>query len=170
MTSKVVILSSDTPSESEPSGDKYHPDEQSQGGQGDDMRTKDSEVDTDDVTGNINSDYKQEPSSCKRKLKGSQVSDMKPKTKALAPRKGETSNHSRMVSSKGLRTSKTRHRIPLSPMYVSSDDGCQADPPAKKGAHPNVPDQSKGSINITQVCVPLSLQNTIITCFIQKNV
>ena len=37
MTSKVVILSSDTPSESEPSGDEYRPDEQSQGGQGDDM-------------------------------------------------------------------------------------------------------------------------------------
>ena len=154
-TSKVVILSSDTPSESAPSSDEYRLDEQSQGGQDDDMRTEDGEVDANDVTGNINSDYEQEPSSRKRKLKGSQVSDIKQKTKASALRKGETSKHGRTEGSKGPRTGKTHRRIPSSPMYVSSDDGCQAESPAKQGARPDI---RKVSVNTTQVCVPPSLQ------------
>ena len=169
-TSKVIILSSDTPSESEPSGDEYRPDKQPQGGQDDDMRTEDGEVDTDDATGNINSDYEQEPSSRKRKLKESQVSDMKLKTKGSMLRKGETSKYSRMVSSKGLRTSKTRRRIPSSPMYVSSDDSCPADSPAKNGIRPDILDQGKGPVNVTQVCVPLAFQKIIVTWSLQKNV
>ena len=56
-TSKVIILSSDTPSESEPSGDEYRPDEQPQGGQDDDMRTEDGEVDTDDTTRNMSKNH-----------------------------------------------------------------------------------------------------------------
>ena len=169
-TSKVIILSSDTPSESEPSSDDYCPDEQSQGGQGDDMQTEDGEVVTDDVIENVNSDYEQEPLSRKRKLKGSQVSNMKVKKKASALHMGETSKLSRMVSSKGLRT-KIRPRIPSSPMYVLSDDGRQADSSlVKKGDRPNAPDQGMGSVDVTQVCVPPLLQNTTVTCRIQKNV
>jgi len=163
-SSKVIILSSDTPFESEPSSDEYHPDEQSQGGQDDDMRTEDGEVNADDVIGNIDSEYEREPLSRKRKLKGSQVSDIKQETKAsvlLLDRKGETSKHGKMVGSKGLRarttSGKTRRRIPSSPMYVPSDDSCQADSSAKKGARPDVSDQGK-SVNVTQVCVPPCLQ------------
>jgi len=40
-------------------------------------------------------------------------------------------------------------------MYVSLDDGCQVESPAKQGARPDI---HKLSVNATQVYVPPSLQ------------
>ena len=148
-SSKAIVLSSD--SLSEPSSDDYQPAKESQDAQDDDMDMEGSEiVSRKSSIGVIDSEYVQDLSLCKHKVKWSQVGDPKQKTSAMpSDSKDQASKQSRMMTSKvqkahGTSSRKVGHHIPSSPTHVLSND---AGP--QKDTHSNGP--CNKSTNTVQV-------------------
>ena len=125
-TSSVITLSSGLMSETELSGDDYVPGQESCGVNSDtDMEDGEVSSKTNTIR-DVDSEYEQEPLSRKRKAKGPEVGSAKQKS-SVPPldSRGQTSKQSKTVTFKDLKAHTTgtkRRRIPLSPMYVSSEE------------------------------------------------
>ncbi|KIM50841.1 hypothetical protein SCLCIDRAFT_12275 [Scleroderma citrinum Foug A] len=127
MSSKAIVISSD--SLSKPSTNDYQPAKESQDAQDDDMDMEGSEIiSRKSSIGVIDSEYEQDLSSRKRKVKWSQVGNPKQKTSTMPlDSKDQASKQSKMVTSKVQKAHGTSSRkvgccIPLSPTHVLSDD------------------------------------------------
>jgi len=99
-SSKAIVISSD--SMSKPSSDDYQPAKESQDAQDDDVDMEGGEVVSKKSSiGVIDSDYKQDPSSRKRKVKWSDAGDPKQKTNAVpSDSKDQASKWSKTMTSK----------------------------------------------------------------------
>jgi len=136
--SKTIVISD---SMSEPLNNDYQPTKESQDAQDNDVDMEGGEVvGGKSSIGDTNSEYKQEPSSRKRKAKWPQVNNPKQKTHAVSSdSKDQASKWSKTVTSKVPKACGTRrkvdHHIPSSPVCVSSeDDACP-----QKGTRSNIP-------------------------------
>jgi len=128
-------------------GDDYMPDQES--------RSVDSDVDMEDgevagrmnTIGDVDSEYEQEPSTRKRKAKGPVVGSAKQKS-SVPPldSRGQTSKWSKTVAFKDLKAHTTgtkRHRLPSSPMYVSSKEDIH-----REQKRSEVPDTAKALTHV----------------------
>jgi len=167
MTSRVLVLSDSLTPEPESSKNDYRPDQESRDIDTD-MDMEGDEVASEKSTAeDIDSEYKQELLSRKRKVKESQVRDSKQKGNVPSlDSKSQVSKRSKTVAfnvpkPRTIRP-KAGHPIPSSPTYVSSgDDVCKVERPVQKSTRSNAPGSCEESANAAKVVVPLNTSDTV---------
>ena len=146
-TSSVITLSSGSMSETKLSGDDYVPGQESRGVNSDaDMEDGEVASKTNTIR-DVDSEYEQEPSSCKRKVKGPEVGGAKQKS-SIPPldSRGQTSKRSKTVTFKDLKahTTGTKHRHILSSCQNRFSLTVLLEGPGGQGANEDISPDTSG--------------------------